>query len=139
MVLTAASSAGFTWVATLCLLPHENVFSKPCCQPMGSLDRSHRHSLPVSGNKHALLRAALEETTQVTSCRPTRTLSAVGPPPCGLTLVTALESQRALPQHCVGWMEQGPRPWVSTRCTMWPQICCHPCCPMATLSSSCLL
>lgn len=65
MLLTASPSAGLTGAATLCLLPHENVFSTPCCQPTGSSDRSHHHSLPVSGNKHVLRGAALQEVVHI--------------------------------------------------------------------------
>lgn len=91
----AGGSDGLIWVATLYLLPRENVFSEPCCRPTESSDRSRHHFLPVSGNKHALLRMASQESG---SCRLRKvwvTSCTTPAPPCHQDppgSMTALES-----------------------------------------------
>ena len=60
-------------VSTLCLLLHENVFSKQCYLPTENLNRNRRHFLPISGHKRVLLRKAFQESV-LQNPRPTSSL-----------------------------------------------------------------
>lgn len=133
------SFANFIWVSTLCLLLHENVFSKQCYLPTENLNRSHHHFLPVSGNTWVSLRRAFQDRIHDQPPRSPPPQRSRTPADCNAGDTRHSPGEAAaqkVPRHVL-WdqgpqLRQGPgRPGRGGRPTSHP--------PLGTLSSSCLL